>query len=62
MKSEPTSLAPNALSRWKQLGALKFNDIIEKSFDQINYNHIKFGSSADNPDLMGQIGVDEYGM
>ena len=53
MKSQPVGLAPNALNRWKQLGALKFNDIIEKSFEKINYNHVKFGSSADNPDLIG---------
>lgn len=53
MKSEPSGLADNALNRWKQLGALKFQDIIDRSFEKVYYNHVKFGPSADNPDLIG---------
>lgn len=61
IQSEPQGLTNNALYRWRELGPLKFGEIQAKSFEKIDFN-MRFGTSSNNPEIKGQIDVDEYGI
>ena len=51
MKSMPEGLTDAALSTWKELGPIKFVDIVENSFEKIDLTLKKVGTSTLNPNI-----------
>ena len=62
MQSEPQGITSEALTTWKDLGPLKFIDIVEKSFDKLDFSLKKVSQSTSDPSIIVQIDVDEYGL
>lgn len=62
MQSEPQGLTSEALATWKDQGPLKFVDIVEKSFDKLDFSLKKVAQSTSDPSIIGQIEIDEYGL
>lgn len=46
MRNMPQGLTDSALKTWKELGPLKFADIVENSNEKINLSLTKIGASS----------------